>query len=109
LKIPHRIFWQDLMEYTLPVPPCPSSISFYIRSYELHQAAMSKIRSKSKLLTEVEEKPTQHIIEKKEESNNLAVDQDIECPRCNDIMTLNSDFDRICYLCKECDFLLYLN
>ncbi|HMH10145.1 MAG TPA: hypothetical protein VK553_05510 [Candidatus Nitrosopolaris rasttigaisensis] len=97
------------MEYTLPVPPCPSSISFYIRSYELHQAAMSKIRSKSKLLTEVEEKPTQHIIEKKEESNNLAVDQDIECPRCNDIMTLNSDFDRICYLCKECDFLLYLN
>jgi hypothetical protein len=97
------------MEYTLPVPPCPSSISFYIRSHELHQAAMSKIRSKSKLLTEVEEKPTQHIIEKKEESNNLAVDQDIECPRCNDIMTLNSDFDRICYLCKECDFLLYLN
>jgi hypothetical protein len=97
------------MEYTLPVPPCPSSISFYIRSYELHHAAMSKIRSKSKLLTEVEEKPTQHIIEKKEESNNLAVDQDIECPRCNDIMTLNSDFDRICYLCKECDFLLYLN
>ena len=97
------------MEYTLPVPPCPSSISFYIRSYELHQAAMSKIRSKSKLLTEVEEKPTQHIIEKKEESNNLAVDQDIECPRCNDIMTLNSDFDSICYLCKECDFLLYLN
>ena len=70
---------------------------------------MSKIRSKSKLLTEVEEKATQHIIEKKEESNNLAVDQDIECPRCNDIMTLNSDFDRICYLCKECDFLLYLN
>jgi hypothetical protein len=97
------------MEYTLLVPPCPFSISFYIRSYELQVAVMSKSRSKSKLLTEVEEKPTQHIIEKKEESNNLAVDQDIECPRSHDIMTLYSDFDRICYLCKECDFLLCLN
>ncbi len=95
------------MEYTLLVPPCPFSISFYIRSYELHVAVMSKSRSKSKLLTEVEEKPTQHIIEKKEESNNLAVDQ--ECPCSLDIMTLYSDFARICYLCEECDFLLYLN
>jgi hypothetical protein len=95
------------MEYTLLVPPCPFSISFYIRSYELHVAVMSKSRSKSKLLTEVEEKPTQHIIEKKGESNNLAVDQ--ECPCSLDITTLYSDFDRICYLCEECDFLLYLN
>jgi hypothetical protein len=92
------------MEYTLLVPPCPFSISFYISSNELHVAVMSKSRSKSKLLTEVEEKPTQHIMEKKEESNNLAADQDIECPRSHDITTLYSDFDRICYLCEECIF-----
>jgi hypothetical protein len=70
---------------------------------------MSKSRIKSKSLTEVEEKPAQHIIESKEESKNVAVDQEIECPRCYDIMTLQSDFDRICYLCEECDFLLNLN
>ena len=65
---------------------------------------MSKNRSESKLLTNVQE-TTQHIIQTK----NVAVDQEIECPRCHDIMTLYSDFDRISYLCEECDFLLYLN
>ena len=60
-------------------------------------------------LTEVEERPTQHIIEIKDESKNVAVDQEIECPRCHDIMTLHFDFDRICYLCEECDFLLNFN
>lgn len=92
------------MEYTLLVPPCPFSISFYIRSYELHVAVMSKSRSRSKLLTEVEEKPTQHIIEKKEESNNLAVDQDIECPHSHDIMTLYSTLTEFVIFVKNAIF-----
>ena len=57
----------------------------------------------------MEERPTQHIAETKDESKNVAVDQEIECPRCNDMMTLQSDFDRIYYHCEECDFLLSLN
>ena len=44
-----------------------------------------------------------------EERINLGVEHEIECPRCHDIMTLQSDFDRLGYICEECDFLLLLN
>jgi hypothetical protein len=27
------------------------------------------------------------------------IEQEIECPRCYDIMALSSDFERLCYLC----------
>ena len=33
---------------------------------------------------------------------------EIECPRCFDIMTLSSEFDRLGYFCECCSFLLYL-
>ena len=36
------------------------------------------------------------------------IEQEIECPRCNDIMTLTSDFDKLGYFCQECDFLLVM-
>ena len=46
---------------------------------------MSKNRIKSKSLTEVEEKPTQQIIESKEMTKNvIVVDLEIECPRSHD-------------------------
>ena len=38
-------------------------------------------------------------------NNNLEIEQELECPRCHDTMALCSDFDRLCYLCEECDFL----
>lgn len=44
-----------------------------------------------------EEEGTQHIIETKDNTNNLAVGRQTERPRCYEIMTLYSDFDRICY------------
>ena len=31
---------------------------------------------------------------------------EIECPRCNDIMELNSKFDSLVYFCDSCSFLL---
>ena len=34
--------------------------------------------------------------------------QEIECPRCSDIMTLSSDFDKLLYFCKECELSLLL-
>jgi hypothetical protein len=37
------------------------------------------------------------------------IEQEIECPRCNDVMALCSDFDRLCYLCQECNLSLLVN
>ena len=36
------------------------------------------------------------------------VEQEIECPRCSDIMTLSSEFDKLGYSCQECDLLLVM-
>jgi hypothetical protein len=36
------------------------------------------------------------------------VEQEIECPRCSDIMTLTSDFDKLGYVCQECESNLML-
>jgi hypothetical protein len=76
---------------------------------------MTKNRSKSKLLTQLQEEeisqPSESItqIEEKNNNNNLGVEHEIECPRCHDIMTLHSEFDRLGYVCEECDFLVYFN
>jgi hypothetical protein len=36
------------------------------------------------------------------------MEQELECPRCYDIMTLSSDFDKLGYVCQECDLLLVM-
>ena len=79
-----------------------------------HNNLMSKSIRKNKLLIEVLKKPGQrseYIPQTKEDkkNDNLEVEQEIECPRCHDIMTLSSQFDRLCYLCEECDFRLNLS
>jgi uncharacterized protein (DUF983 family) len=38
-----------------------------------------------------------------------SIEQEIECPRCHDVMTLYSEFDKLGYLCEECDFSLHLS
>jgi Zn finger protein HypA/HybF involved in hydrogenase expression len=45
-------------------------------------------------------------LEQNEESIMTELDQDIECPRCNDIMELNSKFDALVYYCENCSFFL---
>jgi hypothetical protein len=35
--------------------------------------------------------------------------QEIECPRCFDVMTLSSDFDGLLYICQECQLSLVIN
>jgi phage FluMu protein Com len=44
--------------------------------------------------------------ELKEESVLTELDNEIECPRCNEIMELNSKFDALVYFCDSCSFLL---
>lgn len=48
--------------------------------------------------------------EEEEEEAGLIenMEQEIECPRCYDIMTLSSDFDKLGYFCQECDLLLVM-
>ena len=52
-------------------------------------------------------------LESQEENKNedqlmKNIEQEIECPRCHDIMTLSSDFDKLLYVCQECDLLLMM-
>ena len=49
---------------------------------------------------EIEEAPT-------EDEKKMGLEHEIECPRCNDIMNLSSDFDRLCYFCEECNFFYF--
>jgi uncharacterized protein (DUF983 family) len=46
---------------------------------------------------------------KEEPVSNLSIEQEIECPRCHDVMTLYSEFDRLSYFCEECSFSLHMN
>src|ERR671910_875479 len=36
------------------------------------------------------------------------IEQEIECPRCYDIMLLSSDFDKLQYFCQECGLSLVM-
>ena len=52
-------------------------------------------------------------LQKEEENENedkiiKEMEQEIECPRCSDTMTLSSDFDKLGYICQECDLLLVM-
>jgi hypothetical protein len=50
--------------------------------------------------------------EEKEDENKTIlhnnIEQEIECPRCYDIMALSSEFDRLSYICQECNLSLLL-
>ncbi len=60
-----------------------------------------KVASNSKLMQYMLEENGHHI----SIMDNL--ENEIECPRCHDIMTLCSDFDYLYYKCEECYLLLY--
>jgi len=55
--------------------------------------------------------PLQNEEEKEYENKTILhdnIEQEIECPRCYDIMALSSDFDRLSYVCQECNLSLLL-
>jgi hypothetical protein len=43
-----------------------------------------------------------------EEQATKEIEQEIECPRCYDVMGLSSDFDKLLYFCQECGLLLVM-
>ena len=48
------------------------------------------------------------IQEGEEDKTTKDIEQEIECPRCYDVMTLSSDFDKLLYFCQECGLLLVM-
>jgi cytochrome c-type biogenesis protein CcmH/NrfF len=46
--------------------------------------------------------------EENEDQLTNEIEQEIECPRCSDTMTLSSDFDKLGYTCQGCDLLLIM-
>ena len=60
-----------------------------------------KVGSNSKSIEYLFEKHTKPALFE----NNL--ENEIECPRCHDMMTLCSDFDFLYYKCEECHLPLY--
>lgn len=46
------------------------------------------------------------LLEQKEEPVISELNNEIECPRCNDIMELCSSFDKLVYSCENCSFLM---
>ncbi len=61
----------------------------------------------SRLLPEIEKVKEEPVSEDQEQ--DLPIEQEIECPRCLDVMTLCSEFDRLSYFCEECSFSLHLS
>lgn len=65
---------------------------------------------RAKLIPQSMELPEKQSLEVTEESSSFPaqkeLDNEIECPRCNGIMELNSSFDALMYSCESCSFLL---
>jgi Zn finger protein HypA/HybF involved in hydrogenase expression len=60
-----------------------------------------------RLVPQLEKAKEESVIQANEQ--DLSIEQEIECPRCHDIMTLCSEFDRLEYYCEECSFSLHLS
>jgi hypothetical protein len=64
---------------------------------------------RTKLVPQSMELPVKQSLEVTEESSfpeQRELDSEIECPRCDGIMELNSSFDALMYSCENCSFLL---
>jgi len=62
-----------------------------------------KMEPENQVLETIEESI---VLEQKEEPTLPELDIEMECPRCNDTMELNSKFDTLVYSCDSCNFVL---
>ena len=60
----------------------------------------------TELLSPELEVESQEIEEDEEVMENM--EQEMECPRCTDIMTFSSEFDKLLYFCQECELSLVM-
>ena len=76
----------------------------------LEDAAALCGHTMSRLLPEFEKAKEEPV----SKEQDLSIEQEIECPRCHDVMTLCSEFDRLGYFCevnysRRCSFSLHLS
>jgi hypothetical protein len=72
---------------------------------------MWKIKMSKELLLQLQEHINPLQIKEEDEEKRIIhndIEQEIECPRCHDIMALTFDFDRLSYVCQECNLSLLL-
>ena len=91
------VHYHPLMRCPLPPLIVLATISTEMRLFHLMIAELESPKLELDLQDSEEE---ERVIENME--------QEIECPRCYDIMTLSSDFDKLGYFCQECDLLLVM-
>jgi hypothetical protein len=85
---------------TTTSPSSPSSISWYKYDHRTSEYMSIELQSSAADLHLQDEEKSDQMLKN--------IEQEIECPRCYDVMTLSSDFDRLGYTCHECDLLLVL-
>ena len=103
-SIPHRILIPLLNDN--PNQPLSHRLTVGHNSSRLNHCSIS-VHSMSRLRPEFEIAKEESVSEAQEQ--DLSIEQEIECPRCHDIMTLGSEFDRLGYYCEECSFSLHLS
>lgn len=93
--------------------PSLSSYTYLINhNCELSQVSSHKVSMRNNRINKAELE-SQYFIgignqhEEGERTVSDTIEHEIGCPRCYNVMTLCSDFDRLYYLCEECDFSLY--
>jgi len=47
-----------------------------------------------------------NVVRQREEPVSTELDLEMECPRCHEIMELQSSFDKLLYCCDSCSFIL---
>jgi formamidopyrimidine-DNA glycosylase len=99
------------MYYTVEIHPPPCSVSQY-NNNTIESALIIKMSKELLLQHQEHVNPLQN--EKDFESKERIkihdnIEQEIECPRCYDIMALSSEFDKMSYFCQECNLSLLIN
>jgi hypothetical protein len=72
---------------------------------------MWKIQMSKELLLQHQKHVNPLQIEEEDKNKTIIhnnIEQEIECPRCHDVMGLSSGFDRLSYVCQECNLSLLL-
>jgi hypothetical protein len=92
---------QSVLYGTTSLPPSLQGVAVLKKKYKLLHFMVEPALETEKVMplnmsdTEEQENPVPFL------------EDEIECPRCHDTMTLCSDFDSLYYVCEECDFCLY--
>ena len=83
-------------------PPSPFGASFF-----KNNGAATPLMVERHLQLKNEDMAEPVVESKKDVRIAESLENEIECPRCHDDMTLCSEFDNLYYFCKECDFCLF--